>query len=212
MASGTLLGHELNAGPEGNSFLQADAAHMARLWHLHAAARHLAVAAPAILSHPEASIALEHELIHAMVTCLADEKPINVRLGWRQHTQIINRFEGLLAENCDRPMHLAEICAAVNTNERTLRASCVEHLGMGPIRYLWLRRMHLARRALLRADPTKVTVTQIATGHGFWELGRFSVSYQALFGESPLASLRKAPDYHRATKADPLSLADSDFA
>jgi len=56
---------------------------------------------------------------------------------------------------------------------------------MGPIRYLWLRRMHLARSALLFADPAKATVTQIATDHGFWELGHFSVAYQALFGLPP---------------------------
>jgi AraC-like DNA-binding protein len=54
--------------------------------------------------------------------------------------------------------------------------------------------MHLARRALLRADPAAATVTGIATDHGFWELGRFSVEYRALFGEMPSASLRRAPD------------------
>ena len=65
---------------------------------------------------------------------------------------------------------------------------------MGPIRYLWLRRMHLARRALRMAEPTTTTVTRIATGYGFWELGRFSVSYRALFGETPSASLRRPPE------------------
>ena len=65
---------------------------------------------------------------------------------------------------------------------------------MGPIRYLSLRRMHLVRRALLRADPSAATVTRLATDHGFWELGRFSVSYRALFGESPSESLQRRPD------------------
>jgi AraC-like DNA-binding protein len=51
---------------------------------------------------------------------------------------------------------------------------------MGPIRYLTLRRMHLARRALLR-ENLSATVTQIATDHGFWELERFAVAYRALF-------------------------------
>jgi transcriptional regulator GlxA family with amidase domain len=62
---------------------------------------------------------------------------------------------------------------------------------MGPIRYLRLRRMNLAHRALLAADPAQKTVTEIATGHGFWELGRFSVEYRTLFGEPPSASLRR---------------------
>jgi AraC-like DNA-binding protein len=55
-----------------------------------------------------------------------------------------------------------------------------------------MRRMHLARRALRAADPT--VTTQIATDYGFWELGRFSVGYRSLFGESPSASLRRPPE------------------
>ncbi len=65
---------------------------------------------------------------------------------------------------------------------------------MGPIRYLSLRRMHLVRRGLLRADPSMATVTRLATDHGFWELGRFSVAYRNLFGESPSESLRRPPE------------------
>jgi transcriptional regulator GlxA family with amidase domain len=34
-------------------------------------------------------------------------------------------------------------------------------------------------------------VTQIATDHGFWELGRFSVNYRAIFGEVPSETLHR---------------------
>jgi AraC-like DNA-binding protein len=49
--------------------------------------------------------------------------------------------------------------------------------------------MHLARRALRRADAETTTVTEIATNCGFWELGRFAVAYRSLFGESPSTAL-----------------------
>jgi AraC-like DNA-binding protein len=64
-------------------------------------------------------------------------------------------------------------------------------MGVGPVRYLWLRRMHLARQALLHGDPASDSVTEIATTYGFWELGRFSVEYRTLFGESPSGTLRR---------------------
>ena len=75
-----------------------------------------------------------------------------------------------------------------------MRAHCMEHLGMTPHRYLWLRRMHQARRALALADAATTTVTTIATDHGFWELGRFAGEYSRIFGELPSATLRRTPD------------------
>jgi AraC-like DNA-binding protein len=64
---------------------------------------------------------------------------------------------------------------------------------MSPKRYLWMRRMNLARRALRSADLEYTTVTEVATKYGFWELGRFSVTYRSLFGEPPSAALRRPP-------------------
>lgn len=65
---------------------------------------------------------------------------------------------------------------------------------MSPTRYLWLRRMHLARRDLRIAGPAATSVTEVVTRHGFWELGRFSVAYRSLFGESPSATRCRPPD------------------
>ena len=111
-----------------------------------------------------------------------------------RHHAIVARFEEFLEANPNRPLYLAEICPAIGVAERTLRLACEEHLGMGPIRYFSLRRMHLVRCALLCADPSTATVTRIATDHGFWELGRFSVTYRSLFGETPSETLRR-PDW-----------------
>ena len=166
---------------------------ISRLLKLHRAIGQLAHDTPDLLQLPEVVRALEDEFVHAMIRCLADAVDANSTRGHR-HDTIIARFEDFLAGNPDRPLYLTEICAAIGVAERTLRAACEEHLGMGPIRFLTLRRMHLVRRALLHADPLISTVTRIVTDHGFWELGRFSVAYRTLFGESPSATLRRCDE------------------
>jgi AraC-like DNA-binding protein len=171
---------------------------MSRLQTLHRAIVQFAHDAPDVLHLPEVLRALENELIHVMVRCLADGVDVKATTGGRRHDAIVGRFEEFLASNPDQPLYLTEICAAIGVAERTLRASCETHLGMGPIRFLTLRRMHLTRRALLRADPSASTVTGIVTDHGFWELGRFSVAYRALFGESPSETLRRPAEQNMA--------------
>jgi len=163
---------------------------ISRLLKLHRAIGQLAHDTPDLLQLPGVVRALEDEFVHAMIRCLANAVDAN-STRFHRHDTIIARFEDFLAGNLDRPLYLTEICAAIGVAERTLRAACEEHLGMGPIRFLTLRRMHLVRRALLHADPLISTVTRIVTDHGFWELGRFSVAYRTLFGESPSATLRR---------------------
>ena len=113
------------------------------------------------------------------------------KTGAGRREAIVKKFKEFIEEHPDRPLYLPEICSSIGVAERTLRAACEEHLGMGPIRHLTLRRMHLVRRSLLVADASRTSVTRILTDHGFWELGRFSVAYHAMFGETPSQTLRR---------------------
>ena len=199
-AGRAIAGREL-AAPPTTQVMRPPAARMTRLLALHREAGKLAEDAPDRLAHPEVARALEQQLTHAMVMCLAEGTAVEVSAGTRRHSLIVARLEHLFAANSDRPLYLGERCAATGVSERTLRACCHEHVGMGPVHYLWLRRMHLAHRALVQADPATESVTAIATDHGFWELGRFSVDYRAMFGESPSVSLRR-PSGRRRMSAD----------
>jgi AraC-like DNA-binding protein len=165
-----------------------------RLLNLHEAAGHLAKTAPDVLANPEVGRAMEQALVHALISCLAGGDAVEVRSAYRHHGAVMRRLEQVLQANSEGPLYMAELCTAVGVSYPTLRACCQEHLGMSPKRYLWLRRMHLAQRALRNASPETTTVTETATNYGFWELGRFSVAYHSLFGESPSTTLRRPPD------------------
>jgi AraC-like DNA-binding protein len=202
----TMVGREL---PETSHerIIRPDLALMLRLLKLHKGVGQLAHDTPDILELPPVRRALENELIHVMVRCLAEGATVAPAKGCLRHDAVVARFEEFLEANPDRPLYLTEICAAVGVAERTLRVCCEKHLGMGPIRFLTLRRMHLAHRALLRADPSKSTVTRIVTDHGFWELGRFSVAYRALFGESPSETLQRPAEQLEVQPSRPSLLA-----
>lgn len=199
-AGQAIIGREVIA-PSDTHCIRPQPQFMSRLLRLHKAAGHLAKTVPDILANPEVARAMEQALLGAMIACVGGGDEVDVGGTFRHHAAIMRRLEEVLEANLDRPLYVVEICKAARVSAKTLRLCCQEQLGMSPKRYLVLRRMHLARRALCIADPVATTVTEIATNYGFWELGRFSVAYHSLFGESPSASLRRPPDDSRPGKS-----------
>ena len=116
------------------------------------------------------------EVVRALICCLAEGALLGTDHSRSSHVPVMQRFEEFLEANRGKPLYVAEICSAIGISDRTLRLHCTERLGMNPQRYLWLRRMHQARRLLAVANAANKTVTEIAMDHGFWELGRFSVA------------------------------------
>jgi AraC-like DNA-binding protein len=195
--------------PRDPLIFAAPPAALARLLDLHRTAGQLAEDAPEVIAEPEAARGLEQALLAALADCLCArdhtwdhtwdhprDRPAAASVN-RRHGQIMKRFHAVLATNPDRVLHVPEVCKVIGTSNRTLTTCCNEALGMSPGRYLRVRQLNLARRALVRADPASATVTEIATAHGFWELGRFAAAYAALFGERPSATLRRRPDDDR---------------
>jgi AraC-like DNA-binding protein len=184
------LGHEVAPIKDAQTITPASAA-MARLQRLYGAALTLVEDAPAVLADPGAAQGLEQAVIEAVMDCFGSGDVEEDRTAQRQHAAIMRRFHQVIEEHLDEPLYVPELCKAVGASERTLRSCCEEHLGMGPKHYLLLRRMHLVRRTLREAAPAETTVTEVATRYGFWQFGRFSVEYKALFGESPSTTLAR---------------------
>ncbi|GGC83325.1 AraC family transcriptional regulator [Chelatococcus reniformis] len=179
--------------PREASVLRPNATAMGRLTSLHADVRLLARQAPQRLAHHEVARALDNALTAAIVECMVEAVSVAPAFSFRQHAAVMKRLEDMIHRNADRSLYLSEVCKAVGASERTLRRCCQEQLGMAPNQYLLLRRLHLARQRLLESDHRTTSVTEIATGLGFWELGRFSGAYHGAFGELPRATLARTP-------------------
>lgn len=166
---------------------------MAKLLRLHAAAGDLAEQAPEVVANPGAALGLEQALVEAMVACLDTGDVAEDRAALRRHALIMRRFHAAIEQRPEQAVYIPDVCTAVGVPQRTLNACCQEALGVGAKRYLLLRRMHLARRALRGAGAATTTITDVATRFGFWNFGRFAVEYRRQFGESPSATLLRAP-------------------
>lgn len=180
--------------PKDAAIVTPSPAALAKLLCLHSVAGQLAEDAPAVLAHPECARGLEQALIEAMVGCLNTGEVVEDRSAQGHHAMIVRRFSREIEEHCAEPIYIPELCKTIGVSERTLRICCQEQLGMSPKRYLLLRRMHLARRALRESSPTETTVTEIATRYGFFQLGRFAGEYRSIFGELPSTILARAAE------------------
>jgi AraC-like DNA-binding protein len=186
----TLLGAELIL-PATETVLAPSSA-IAKFRRLHAQACRLVQNKPDVASHPEIRRSLEQDLVHALVHSMAGNAPQDGDMKRRRHADMMRRLESTVASRPDRPLTMRELSAAVGAPERTIRMLCVEFLDMSPLAYARLRRLNLARLALMRTERGSTSVARVARKYGFSELGRFAAAYRAVFGEPPSATLRDA--------------------
>lgn len=99
----------------------------------------------------------------------------------------LNWLRGRLSE----PVQLDQLARAADVRPRTLETHFKMFLGTTPLG--WVRRMRLrrARQEFIRRG-TEFTVTRVALGNGFSQLGRFAAEYRKAFGELPSATIRRA--------------------
>jgi transcriptional regulator GlxA family with amidase domain len=191
---GKALTGQMIAPPHASRILRPARADVLRFQRLFAQACCLAEAArQKLIERPEVARALEQELLHAIINCLAANETGNNPKTRHHHAAVMVRFEEALRKRIDQKSNMPALCAELGVPARTLRMCCAEFLGVSPTRYLLLQRLNEARRALRRADPSTASVAQVARNHQFIELGRFAVTYRTTFGESPSATLQRDP-------------------
>lgn len=145
---------------------------------------------------------LTHELMtsqmeQALMTALLLAQPNNYsdkmqRLNQSIASRDVKRVLDYIHANLGRAITLADLVTVAGVPGRTLQRHFADSMGCGPMAYLQKLRFQAARDELAHAAP-QTTVTDVALKWGFANLGRFSVSYRQMFGESPSETLKRRP-------------------
>jgi AraC-like DNA-binding protein len=85
-----------------------------------------------------------------------------------------------------------EIAGLLGIGARQLQTAFRSYVGTTPHHYLLVRKLHLARRRLVRPADLRRPVAEAAMHAGFGHLGRFSAYYRRVFGEFPWQTLNRA--------------------
>jgi AraC-like DNA-binding protein len=110
----------------------------------------------------------------------------------QRRRRIVCRAEAFFRCHASEGISVADLSRMVGVSERSLRNAVHAVYTTSPKRFMRLWQLHEVRRGLRSAGINGRTVTEIATDHGFFELGRFAGAYKALFGEAPSETLHHA--------------------
>ncbi|MET8283437.1 AraC family transcriptional regulator [Micromonospora sp. NPDC005174] len=104
-------------------------------------------------------------------------------------TGTLRRAVSFMEENADRDISAADIANAAAVSLRAVQLAFRRHLGTTPMAYLRRIRLDRAHHDLVRADPRRETVSQIASRWGFASHSRFTARYHASYGVPPRETL-----------------------
>jgi AraC family ethanolamine operon transcriptional activator len=106
--------------------------------------------------------------------------------------ELVKAAQRWMGEHPQQPITLDALCREVHAGRRSLIQGFRDHLGMGPMAYLKLHRLHAMRRLLQAADPERTRIQSLAMEWGFFNSGHFARDYRLLFGERPSDTLHRS--------------------
>jgi len=105
--------------------------------------------------------------------------------------RFIRRVEEYIRENVASCISMDDLVQVSGMSARSIQLGFRRYLNTTPTAFIESLRLDLARERLIAAGPGNTTVTEVALGCGFKNLGRFSGTYRQRFGIRPSDTLRK---------------------
>ncbi|MBL4802911.1 MAG: AraC family transcriptional regulator [Emcibacter sp.] len=102
----------------------------------------------------------------------------------------VKRAEDYILSHLKEPISIDDLVAVTGVSQRSLFEGFRQFRGTSPMKYVFQLRLENVREEL-RDSGSDRNVTDIALKWGFTQLGRFSVAYKKVYGESPPNTLRQ---------------------
>ncbi|NOD78846.1 MULTISPECIES: helix-turn-helix domain-containing protein [unclassified Ruegeria] len=139
------------------------------------------------ISIPSAAASARREIIDAFLYNFDGAVGLEQlrHVAFRDPQRVVRQAQEYIWQHSHRAVSLEEICGDLRLSGRSLHRAFHSVLDISPAAYARNWRLTQVRRHLAQSNGADVSVTEIATRFGFWELGRFSAQFRALFGELP---------------------------
>ncbi len=111
--------------------------------------------------------------------------------GEIRRVALLTRADDYLRASIAHPFDLKSLANAVGANARSLQRYFMDAYGLTPLQWARCLALHHVRKRLLASNLKKFTIEGAAREYGFRHMGRFSIHYRELFGESPIETLRR---------------------
>ena len=136
---------------------------------------------------PAALTQMQKTFVEQVVSVLTSEEhdPFREPRSFSSTGWLLLHAREFFEEHAASPVRIAEVCRALGVSQRTLQVAFAEGLGVSPMRYLKLHRLHVVRTRLKQTSAEDVGVSKAAREAGFVDLSRFSRDYKELFGQLP---------------------------
>lgn len=132
------------------------------------------------------------DLLEALADVMVETHPLGNTRRANERSRLVNQASQLMLSNALKgtTQSLGDVCRTVGTCARKLSYCFQEVVGMSALEYLRAVKFNAVRRELRQAKRSDTSIYDVATRHGFWHFGRFSVEYRQHFGERPSDTLR----------------------
>ncbi len=134
---------------------------------------------------------LDFDAVSSLLQCLARKENRVALPGPSLRRKAVRNALELLEDHERCPPTVYELCRRTGVSAPTLYRGFHEEFGIGPKRYLQIRRLNGVYRALRRATR-RTRIADLANDWGFWHMGQFAADYREHFGELPSETRRRA--------------------